>query len=298
MPHRLPPLNALRAFEVAGRYLSFTRAAEELHVTQAAISHQIKTLEDHLGIRLFQRRPRKLLLTEAGQTLLPVLYEAFKQISETIEGLSETIEGNILTVSLRPYFAAKWLTPRLGRFWQQHASIHLRLHHTIQAIDFVREDVDMAVWWGRGDWRNVQSEVLLNAELSPVCSPALLTGVHALYTSADLRYHTLLHEENYFDWSQWLAKAGVHDVDLHHGLIIDDSNVRLQAAIDGQGVALGCFPLISDDIAAGKLVRLFDLSLDEFAYYIVYPVGALNNTKVKAFRNWLLEEVDATTTTA
>ncbi len=297
MSYRLPPLNALRAFEAAGRYLSFTRAAEELHVTQAAISHQIKTLEDHLGIRLFQRRPRKLFLTEAGQTLLPVLYEAFKQISETVEGLSKTTNGNILTVSLRPYFAAKWLTPRLGQFWQQHANIDLRLHHTIQTVDFVREDVDMAVRWGRGDWENVQSEVLLRAKLTPVCNPALLTGVHPLHAPADLRYHTLLHEESYFDWGQWLAKAGVHHVDLRHGLIIDDTNVRIQAAIDGQGVALGCFPLIADDIAGGRLVRLFDLVLDEFAYYIVYPVGALSNPKVKAFRNWLLEETDATTTT-
>jgi len=290
MARDLPPLNALRFFEAAARHLSFTRAAEELHVTQAAISHQMKALETHLGVRLFRRLPRRLLLTEEGQRLLPVVHDAFDRIAHTARRLAKEGESGPLIVMLRPYFAARWLSPRLSQFWERHPDIDLRLHHSIDpVVDFERERVDMAVRWGRGEWPGVEVELLLPVRVTPVCSPKLLRGPHPLRRPADLRHHTLLHEESYDLWAKWLAAAGVHDLEAR-GPIIDDTNVRTQAAIDGQGVTFGALSLLADDLATGRLVAPFPLTLDDLAYYIVYPPGALARPKVKVFRDWLLEE--------
>jgi LysR family glycine cleavage system transcriptional activator len=291
MTLRLPPLTALRTFEAAGRHLNFTRAAEELHVTQAAVSHQIKQLEEHLEVQLFRRLGRRLVLTEPGQALLPVLHDAFARIAQSVEGLNLRQQGGALAVTLRPYFAMKWLAPRLGRFWQVHPQIALRLHHSIEAVDFAREDVDLAVLWGSEDWPGVEAELLMAGELTPVCSPALLEGAHPLREPADLRHHNLLHEESHDLWSRWLNAAGALEVDPERGTMIDDTNVRLEAAADGQGVALGWLPLLAEDFAAGRLVRPFEAALPNLGYYVVYPAGDLTRSKVRAFRDWLMEEV-------
>ena len=293
MGRQLPSLTSLRAFEAAARHLSFTSAAEELHVTQAAISHQVKSLERELGQRLFRRLPRRLLLTEEAQVLLPVLQDSFDRIADAVTRLSERSRRGALDVTLRPFFAARWLSPRLNRFWERYPDIELRLHHVSALLDFEKSGADMAVRWGRGDWPDLESELLLPTSIAPLCSPALLGGPAPLRRPADLAHHTLLHEESFRPWERWLDLAGAGQVDANRGPIIDDTNVRIQAAIDGQGLTLGPLSLVSDDLATGRLVAPFAASLNELAYYIVYPPGALDQPRVRAFRDWLLSEARA-----
>ncbi len=295
MARRLPPLNALRAFEAGARHLSFTRAAQELHVTQAAVSHQVKALEDHLGVALFRRLTRRLVLTEAGRSLHPAVGEAFDGIAEAVQRLRGGEAGRTVTVSLTPSFGARWLSQRLGRFWAAHPQIDLRLHHSVHLADFRREEVDLAVRWGRGSWPGLTAEFLMRAGFTPVCSPALLEGAHPLRAPADLRFHTLLHEEQHTeDWAQWLMAAGVEGVDPRRGQVIDDPSILDRATLEGQGVALGTTSLIGQHLAAGRLVRPFDLDLEtEFAYYLVYPPKALERPKVRAFRDFLMSESGA-----
>jgi len=291
---RLPPLNALRAFEAGARHLSFTKAAQELHVTQAAVSHQVRQLEEHLGVALFRRYTRRLALTEEGRALLPAVGEAFDRIDQAVRDLGEGSGNRLLTVSLTHSFAGKWLVPRLGRFRQQHPEVDLRLHHSAQPADFTRDDVDLAVRWGRGGWPNLGIDFLKAEAISPVCSPKLLEGPHPLRKPADLRHHSLLHDYDYDDWFAWLRAAGVQDVEAYRGPILDETNVLIQAALEGQGVALTDLALVADDLAAGRLVRPFDLTLaSDYGYYIVYPSGALKRPKVKAFRDFLLAEAAA-----
>jgi LysR family glycine cleavage system transcriptional activator len=294
MARRLPPLNALRAFEAGARYLSFTRAAAELHVTQAAVSHQVKALEAHLEVRLFRRMTRRLALTDAGRGLLPEVGAAFDRIAEAVERLGRAQANRTLTVSLTPSFGARWLGQRLGRFWAGYPDIDLKLHHTIDLVDLRGEEADVAVRWGRGSWPGLEAEFLIRAGFTPVCSPALLSGAHPLRRPADLRFHTLLHEEDYEDWAQWLTAAGVGDVDPRRGPVIDDPSVLDRATLAGQGVALGRTDLIAEYLAAGRLVRPFDLDLDtDYAYFVVYPPKALEREKVRAFRDFVLGEAEA-----
>lgn len=293
MARDLPSLTALRAFEAAARHLSFTRAAVELHVTQAAISHQVKSLEKRLGHRLFKRMTRRLMLTDEAQALLPVVQDSFDAIAGAVARLSESSRHGTLNVMLRPFFAARWLSHRLSRFWDLHPDIGLRLHHSGEAVDLAKASVDMAVRWGRGDWPNVECELLLPAKVAPLCTPGLLHGPAPLRRPADLRHHTLIHEEDFEPWRRWLELAGASEVDAQRGPIIDDTNVRIQAVIEGQGLALGALALLHDDLATGRLVAPFEQALDELAYYIVYPPGALAQPKVRAFRDWLLGEVHA-----
>jgi LysR family glycine cleavage system transcriptional activator len=291
MSRRLPPLNALRAFEAGARHLSFTRAAEELFVTQAAVSHQVKTLEESLGVKLFKRLPRKLVLTDEGRALLPAVSDAFARIADAADRITAGAQSQILNVTLTPAFAAKWLTPRFSRFWQKYPEIDLRLHHSISLIDFTREDMDMGVRAGRGDWPGLEAEFLLSIDLAPVCSPALLDGPNPLREPSDLRHHTLLHEDNQEDWVQWIRLAEITDVDPRSGRVFNDSQTMLQVALDGQGVALGRTALIADDLNSGRLVKPFELELSsDIAYYIIYPPGAVALPKVQAFRDFLLEE--------
>ena len=290
MSRELPPLTALRSFEAAARHLSFTKAAQELHVTQAAISHQVKGLELYLGVKLFRRMTRRLLLTDEAQALLPVVQASFDNIAEAAERITESSQHGTLNVMLRPFFAARWLSHRLNRFWAKFPSITLRLHHSTATTDLHRADVDMAVRWGRGDWRGVEIEPLVAAKVTPVCGSGLLHGMRPLRSPSDLRHHTLLHEGGFDLWEKWLRGVGAKGVVASRGPVIDDTNVRIQAAIDGQGIALGPLALLKDDLATGRLVTPFDFALDDLAYYIVYPPDALEQPKVLAFRDWLLDE--------
>lgn len=285
----LPPLNALRAFEAGARHLSFTKAAEELHVTQAAVSHQVKALEDHLGMALFKRLTRKLVLTDPGRALYPVVSESFGRIAEAAGRLRDDGESRILTISITPAFGAKWLIHHLPRFWEQHPEIDLRIHHSIQTTDLRSDDVDLAIRYGAGRWEGVTSEFLLRVDRVPVCSPALLNGKNAIRKPADLCGHTLLHEDDHDGWIQWLAVAGVKDIDPRRGPIIDDATVILHAAAEGQGVALGSTSIVAEDLESGRLVKPFDLTvLSDLAYHLVYLPDALERPKIKAFRDFLV----------
>ncbi|WP_448208109.1 transcriptional regulator GcvA [Azospirillum sp. sgz302134] len=293
MSRRLPPLNALRAFECAARHLSFTKAAEELHVTQAAISHQIKGLEEWLGMPLFRRLNRALILTEAGQTYLPPVRDALDTLSQATERLFRKDASGALTISTMPSFAAKWLVMRLGRFQARHPELEVRLHTTPQIVDFMQQDVDIAIRFGSGRWPDLRCERLLTEDIFPVCSPALLTGDRPLAAPEDLRHHTLLHDDYFITWGTWAEAAGLTGVDVTRGPRFNDSALILQAAMEGAGIALARGVLVADDVAAGRLVRLFNVHLPgDYAYYVVAPPHYFSRPKVKAFRDWLFEEAE------
>jgi LysR family glycine cleavage system transcriptional activator len=291
MTRRLPPLNALRAFEAAARHLSFTRAADELHVTQTAISHQIKGLEERLGVRLFRRLPRGLLLTEEAQRFLPPVRDAFDQIAAAAERLVAVGSSGTLTVSVLPSFASKWLVPRLGRFRAAHPDLDLRISATSQLVDFARDDVDVGIRMGRGVYPGLRVERLFGEALVPVCSPRLLEGAHPLRRPEDLVHHVLLHDEDATGWELWLELAGVSGISTRRGPIFTDSGMVVQAAAEGQGVALARRVLAAGDLAAGRLIQPFDVIIPhDLAYYLVCPEATADRAKIAAFRSWLLAE--------
>jgi LysR family transcriptional regulator, glycine cleavage system transcriptional activator len=294
MSRRLPPLNPLRTFEAAARHLSFTRAASELHVTQAAISHQIKTLEEHLGTPLFRRLNRALVLTETGQSLFPAVREALDRLAEAVERLRAREAGGTLTVSTLPSFAVKWLVPRMSHFQDRHPDIDLRIAAKEHLVAFARDGIDVAIRFGRGDWPRVCAEWMADEELLPVCSPSLSPD---LRSPADLAHATLLHEEmlplsSFPSWRDWLAAAGVEGVDSSRGPRFSHTHLMLQAAVDGRGVALGQALIVADDLAAGRLVSPFQFRLPTgFGYYLVCPPTSLDRAKIKAFREWIVAEL-------
>ncbi|MFC5353826.1 transcriptional regulator GcvA [Azospirillum himalayense] len=294
MARRLPPLNALRAFESAARHLSFTKAAEELHVTQAAVSHQIKGLEEWLGMPLFRRMNRALILTETGQSYLPPVRDALDTLSHATERLFRMDGSGALTISTMPSFAAKWLVMRLGRFQARHPELEVRLHTTPQLVDFSQQDVDIGIRFGAGNWPGLRCERLMTEDIYPVCSPSLLDGPRPLCCPEDLRHHTLLHDDYFITWGTWGEAAGIAGLDHARGPRFDDSALLLQVAAEGGGVALARGVLVADDVAAGRLVRLFDVHLPgNYAYYVVAPPHYFSRPKVKAFRDWLFEEAAA-----
>ena len=289
MARRLPPLNSLKSFEAAGRLLSFSRAAHELNVTQAAVSHQIKLIEGYLDVTLFVRTPRKLVLTDQGRALLPDIIEAFDKLSNAIGAVRQEPSSKMISVRLAPSFAAKWLSPRLKYFWLQHPEIDLCLYHAHPAVDFDREEIDLAVTYGKGDWPGVVADPILSLDFYPVCTPAFMSNDRPLSNIDNLRYYSLLHDANYECWSDWLRLAKLDGINANKGTIIDDTNVLIQAAVDGQGVALGSTTFVQDLLDSGKLVKPFDITLvNEFAYYVVCPEAHLKNSSVLAFKDWLL----------
>lgn len=248
-----------------------------------------------MGVRLFLRLTRQLRLTEAGETLLAVLRDSFDRIEETVSKMRTGSAAGPLSVGLTPYFATRWLTRRIGRFSARHPQIEMRLHLTSAPVDFDRMDLDLAVAWGRGDWPGLVAELLVPTRIIAVCSPALIQDGPPLRELADLRHHTLLQEVDHGLWRDWLAAAGAGDVTPKSSVIMDDPNVVHQAAVEGQGVALGAEALLDDEISQGRLVRPFDYSVElGGAYYLVHPPGARNRPNVKAFCEWL--SVEARTT--
>lgn len=290
MSRYLPPLNSLRAYECAARHMSFTLASQELNVTPAAISHQVKVLEKHLGVPLFTRLTRKLVLTQAGESMLAEVSEALDKISGAVGGVKRTVVNERLTLRLGPSLAARWLSPRLHLFWQQFPQIDLYLLHSNSPVNFDREDIDLAITYGKGDWSGVVVSHLLDSDFFPVCSPGLLDA-HARATQAScLEDLTLLHDASYEGWENWLQLAGMSGVSSHRGPIIDDTNVLIQAALNGQGIALGSTLLVQEYLDAGQLVRPFETELkSDSAYYIVCPSGHLRRPAVQEFKNWLLQ---------
>ncbi len=294
MAVRLPPMNTLRAFEAAARHLSFTQAAEELHITQAAVSHQIRTLEEALGVKLFRRLNRAVRLTEEGQEFVLEIRKALSHLSTAVEKLAAPGAGGPLTVSVLPSFASKWLVPRLGRFRQKHPEIDVRISPSTQLTDFQRDDVDVVVRYGKGRYEGLHSVRMMTEDIFPVCSPALLSGAKALRRPEDLRHHTLLYDDGHVDWAMWLLVAGVEDIGASQGPYFTDSALVIQAAAAGQGVALARGALAADDLAAGRLVKPFNIAIPtEYAYYVVCPKATAHHPKIAAFREWLLDEAGA-----
>ncbi len=298
MARRLPPLNALRAFEAAARHLSFTKAAEELFVTQAAISHQVKALEESLGLQLFRRFNRRLMLTDAGQAYLPPLRDALDQIATATDRLCKAEDSAALKVSVLPSFAAKWLLPRLSRFRALHPEFDVLVHAAGHLVDFERDGVDVAIRYGRGRYPGLETTFFMDDVVFPVCSPTLLEGAKPLGKPEDLRHHTLLHDpttdDTSKDWVTWLKAAGVTGVDASRGPGFTDSSMVLQAAIEGQGVALGRSALAGNDLEAGRLVQPFGPAIpSDYRYYVVLPPGAAARPKVQVFKDWLLAEAGA-----
>lgn len=296
----LPPLNSLRAFEAAARHLSFTKAAQELHVTPAAVSQQIRQLEDFYGLPLFRRTTRSLILTEAAQMALPDVKEAFERLSEANRRLQSDRHGNILTVSSSPSMGERWLLPRLERFRSQYPDIDIRIDTTDRLADFKNDRVDIAIRYGRGNYDGLEADVLMQDVAFPVCSPALLEGDKPLRKPEDLRHHTLLHPEWRQErdaqpsWQMWLRAAGVTGVDVTRGLRFSSDTMLAHAAADGLGVALALSSMIQRELADGKLVRPFGETGSEittaFRPFLVYPKRNLALPRVTAFRDWALKE--------
>jgi LysR family glycine cleavage system transcriptional activator len=296
---RLPPLNALRAFEAAARHLNFSRAADELAVTPGAVSQQIQNLEDYVGAALFKRTPKGLLLTDAAQTALPALREAFDRLAEAASLLTAAVDGRRLTVSVAPSFAAKWLVPRLGRFAQKHPQVDVWLSAGMELADFATGEIDVAIRYGAGRYPGLEVVKLMSETVIPVASPALLEA-NPLERPEDLAQHILLHDgspdadESCPDWAMWLAARGVKGVDGARGPRFNQSSLVIEAAVGGRGVALAKRALAQADLDAGRLVAPLQIAtVVDFAYFVVHPKAKGRLTQVKAFVSWITEEAAA-----
>jgi LysR family transcriptional regulator, glycine cleavage system transcriptional activator len=292
MTARLPSLNGLRAFEAAARHLSFTQAAAELNVTQTAISHQIKRLEEELGVRLFVRQNRALSLTPEAKDYLPGIRAAFNDLRLATDRLLRRDHDHVLTVSTLASLAAKWLLPRLSAFQESHPGIDVRITTSTALVDFKSDGVDAAIRYGRGQWPGLRADWLMADQMFPVCSPALLSGKKPLRKPEDLAEHVLLHSSagNDDDWRLWLTAAGLPtDLSKQPGVTFDLVFMTIQAAIDGIGVAMGRTSYVQDDIAKGRLVVPFEITLPvDAGFYLVSPQTKADLPKLSAFRNWLV----------
>jgi DNA-binding transcriptional LysR family regulator len=288
MARPLPPLNALRAFEAAARHLSFTRAAEELHVTQAAISHQVKALEERIGVKLFRRLTRGLLLTEDGHALLPDLREAFDRLAQAVDRIGRQGGQGTLNISLLTTFALGWLVRRLPLFQAAHPSIDVQLTTTARLIDFAVEDVDVAIRYGTGGWPGLRCDKIFDDVITPLCNARFK---ERLRKPADILTVPLLHEQYEHDWRTWFRAAGISVGQMKKGPIFDSTRVAIEAAIAGVGVACGAPSLFSAEIATGQLHQPFDLVVPNGkSYWLVSPDATAERPKIKALREWMLEE--------
>jgi LysR family glycine cleavage system transcriptional activator len=308
---RFPPLNALRAFEAAARHLSFKVAAKELHVTPGAVSHQVKLLEDHLGVPLFRRLTRALELTTEAQAMLPKVREGLDALLAPVDRVRAREEMAPLTVVTPPNFAARWLMPRLAGFTTKHPSIELHIAARQAMVDGqdsgggslvpehdARADSPVAmVRFGSGQYPGSRVDEVFSAVYVPVCSPKLLKGEHPLRRPGDLRHHTLLHDDTVSEegarptWNDWLQSVGITDIDATRGPHFSDAALAMDAAIEGLGITLAIKSLVSSDIEAGRLAVPFDISAPTgYAYYLVTPESDSENREIAAFRAWLLDE--------
>lgn len=298
MSRRIYPLNALRAFEAAARHLNFVGAAAELAVTPAAISHQIKKLEEYLGTALFLRRSRGLVLVETGQLLAKELRMIFLDLDHAMEKVIDVESGGSLTLTVAPTFAAMWLIPRLQKFYSLHPEIDVRISTGLNLVDFQRDDVDAAIRLGHGQWSGLEAIKLFDETVVPMCSPRLLEGPDAIKEPEDLKRHVLLHNHSMdYDpsaptWETWLEATGTTGVDATRGMHFSLPDHGFQTAIDGAGVVLGWKFLSAKDVAAGRLVELFDRALPlGSTFYLVYPEAQSQRPNISILRNWLLQEI-------
>ena len=294
MSKRLPPLNALKAFESAARHLSFTKAADELFVTQAAVSHQIKSLESFLATKLFHRKNRSLLLTEEGQGYFQDLRDIFIQVQEATERLLAMGAKGAITVATPPSFASQWLVPKIYQFSALHTDIDVR----IKAIDlddgFLDDSIDVAVYYGHGTWPGLHATKLLAQYLTPMCSPLLLQRGKPLNSLSDLKHHTLLHDSTRSAWKNWLHTFQVKNVNVNQGPIFSHTMLILQAASIGQGIALSDTVLAKPDIDSGRLICPFEERIEsKESFYLVCRESQADKSKIKVFTDWMFSQVES-----
>ena len=303
MLRHIPGLQSLKAFDASARHLSFTRAAAELNVTPAAVSHQIKELEDAVGAALFLRTSRRMQLTRQGEVLRPVIADALEGLTRALQRIRQADNPTQLKVTASPSIAAKWLVPRLDRFLETVPGADVRIDVSSTPLDFDRDDIDVAIRFGTGDYPGLAVDKLFSDVIFPVCSPALLKGRKPLREPRDLLAHTLIHLDYeaqgavWPNWRMWMLAAGIKDFNDSRGLHFSQTSLAVQAAIDGHGVALGDSTLVADDIAAGRLVKPFELAIrspTQFAYHLITRKDTTERPMIKAFRNWILGEALAT----
>ena len=310
MSTQSPPLASLRVFEAAARHLSFKQAAGELHVTPAAVSHQIKALEEILGIALFIRLTRALELTEAGRAMLPRVQEGLACFEQAVDLSRRVSERTRLDVFAPPSFATRWLIHRMQAFNEDHPDIEIRLSTALNTVDstdnqtreadlapLIEGEADIQVRFGHGIYPGMRSEFLFPVSYAAICHPRLLVGEQPLREPADLRFHTLIHDDTYRDdaelanWPAWLHALGIEGIDASRGPRFSNSGLAIDAAMDGMGIAISVSQLLDRDVAAGRLARLFDLKVESStAYYVVAADNMARRPHIEAFRNWLLRE--------
>jgi LysR family transcriptional regulator, glycine cleavage system transcriptional activator len=294
----LPPLNALRAFEVIARHLSFARAAQELHVTPAALSHQIRALEEQLGTPLFHRRTRAIELTEAGRLIYPGLHAGFESLRRAMAELDRDRAGNVLVISATPGLVAKWLMPRLWRFLRAHPEIDARVSASLKLVDFTAEGVDVGIRLSKQITSDLHVELLFEDSMIPVCAPQLVE--QGLRSAADIVRFPLIHYDFATSmhtppvWADWFPVAGLQGPDAGRGLRVNAADHALDAAVAGAGVALAHKLIASDDVHSGRLVAFGPELPLRSAYHFVCPRGYETRPKVRAFRDWLFSEMAET----
>ncbi|MBI1778392.1 MAG: transcriptional regulator GcvA [Proteobacteria bacterium] len=293
---RLPPLNALRAFEAAARHVSFKAAADELFVTQGAISRHILKLEEALGVKLFLRLHRQVELTREGARYLREVRDAFLQISRATANLSSAPDERMLRIKLPPTCAIRWLVPRLGRFHALHPDIAVQVTTSHDPVVFERDEVDVAVAYGEGIDRKLAGDRLFGEVLIPVCSRKLLGRGRRLRQPRDVSRYVLLHSiRRPTDWSQWFAAAGIADLTAQKELTFENSAMTYQGAVDGLGIALAQAAFISDELSSGRLVNPIDIKVqNRVAYFLVFPRERQTHAKIRAFHAWIAEEASFT----
>lgn len=291
MTNRLPPLSTLRVFDAAARHRNFSRAARELHLTHGAVSHQIKALEQHLGIALFTRRTRGVELTRQGELLAAAMRDALDRITTGLDAVRK-LQPRALTVSVLPAFATHWLIPRVAGFNQQHPNIDINIRASQTLADFWQDDMDLAVRYGAGEWPGLRAVKLMDEQIFPVCSPGFAGG-HLPRSLSALQRTTLLHSPTQ-PWDEWFGAHGLPADPQPRGMTFSESGLLLRAAIDGLGVALARSILVQPELDAGRLVRPLPQAMPaRFAYYVVYPREREPSERLRVFRDWLLSQAGA-----
>lgn len=294
---RLPPLNTLRSFEAAARTGSFVQAAQELAVTSSAVSHQIKGLENYLGVSLFDRVKRHAQLTPSGEKYLTSIKHALREIAEATEQLKSSVETDTITISMTPHFLTRWMMPRLGKFQDLYPEIELQINASMGLIDFDKSSTDMAIYFGNGNWPDVQVHFLKDIYLVPICSPAIISQRKPLSDPQDIRHHPLIHVSKRLpEWSQWLELAGVKFKERRKGLQLSNSMLTNAAAAEKLGIALGDPTLLGPEIESGKLIIPFDLPLNiHRSFYLVYQKDRTLSYAMNVFKQWVMLEMQTKT---
>lgn len=290
----MPPLNTLRCFEAAARHGSFLKAANELAVTPSAVSHQIKSLETFLGVELFFRSKRRVVLSDAGKEYLAPISAIFSQLEEaTTELMDKKNSGGVLKLSVAPAFLSRWLMPRMERFQEQYPDVQIEINESMSNVDFTATETDMAVYFGDGNWSGLEKHFLRNASLAPVCNPALIKPNQPIRTPDDMRFYPLLHvAKRKHEWNEWLTQNGYNPKQFLRGLMFSNGALTASAAVQGLGIALVDPSFIASEIHEGSLRVLFNQHLiTKSAFYLVYPNDHVVSSAMKAFQTWIIEQM-------